>query len=159
MGPIELADNVGLDICLSVAENLSATMNISVPDGLRRMVAAGRLGRKTGRGYYRYRGDKARKPEPDSAYRPDADLEERLVLRIVNECVACLREGIVNDPDLVDAALVFGTGFAPFRGGPMWYARQSGYNEMLERMTALEVQYGARFKPDPGWSALAHADA
>ena len=158
MGPVALADSVGLDICLSVAENLAQTVNISVPAGLRQLVAAGHLGVKSGRGYYQYRHGRPVKSGRDAAAAVNVDLGDRLVLRLLNECVACLREGIVSDPDLVDAAMVFGTGFAPFRGGPMHYAQQQGYADILERLTALEMQYGERFKPYTGWTDLTAAD-
>ena len=75
-------------------------------------------------------------------------------MRILNECVACLREQIIADADLLDAAMVFGTGFAPFRGGPMQYVKGLGYDDVLERLISLEVQYGDRFKPDDGWISL-----
>ena len=159
LGPVALADNVGLDICLSVADNLARSMPIRVPEGLRQMVAAGHLGRKSNRGYYRYRGGRALKSARPPVAAGDADLQERLVLRLLNECVACLREGIVTDPDQVDAALVFGAGFAPFRGGPLRYARQQGHAEILDRYTALELSYGPRFKADPGWAALTGGNA
>ncbi|MBF8270135.1 MAG: 3-hydroxyacyl-CoA dehydrogenase, partial [Gammaproteobacteria bacterium] len=146
MGPVALADSVGLDICLSVAENLAQTVHVSVPAGLRQLVADGHLGVKSGRGYYQYRRGRPVKSAADTATSGKVDLEDRLVLRLINECVACLRERIVGDPDLVDAAMVFGTGFAPFRGGPMQYA------------PALEVQYGDRYKPDPGWAVLTGTD-
>jgi len=154
LGPVALADSVGLDICLSVADNLARSMPVRVPEGLRQMVAAGHLGRKSNHGYYRYRGGRVLKTAQPLVTATGTDLQERLVLRLLNECVACLREGIVTDPDQVDAALVFGAGFAPFRGGPLRYARQQGYNEILERYTALELSYGPRFKADPGWAVL-----
>jgi len=157
MGPVALADSVGLDICLSVVENLAQTVNISVPAGLRQLVAAGHLGVKSGRGYYQYRHGRPVKSGRDAAA-INVDLVDRLVLRLLNECVACLREDIVSDPDLIDAAMVFGTGFAPFRGGPMHYAQQQGYADILERLTALEMQYGERFKPYTGWTDLTAAD-
>jgi 3-hydroxyacyl-CoA dehydrogenase/enoyl-CoA hydratase/3-hydroxybutyryl-CoA epimerase len=70
---------------------------------------------------------------------------------MVNECVAVLREGVVADEDLVDAGIVFGTGFAPFRGGPLRYARDRGRAEVVKRLAELAERHGSRFTPDPGW--------
>jgi len=153
MGPVELADTVGLDVCLHVTENLTGQIAVNVPDILRKLVADGHLGRKSGRGFYRYRQGKPVKSSTAANADDVPDLEDRLILRIVNECIACLREQLVADADLVDAAMVFGTGFAPFLGGPMNYAKTLGRDEMLERLLALEVQYGERFKPDAGWQS------
>jgi 3-hydroxyacyl-CoA dehydrogenase/enoyl-CoA hydratase/3-hydroxybutyryl-CoA epimerase len=83
-----------------------------------------------------------------------ADLQDRLLLPLVNECVACLREGIVSDADLVDAGVVFGTGFAPFRGGPLHYARTRGIAQVVTRLEELAAKYGARFSPDAGFALL-----
>ena len=88
---------------------------------------------------------------PPGMYQAPADLEDRLILPMVNECVAILREGVVVDEDLIDAGVIFGTGFAPFRGGPLRYARERGPAEVRQRLNELEVRYGARFKPDAGW--------
>jgi 3-hydroxyacyl-CoA dehydrogenase / enoyl-CoA hydratase / 3-hydroxybutyryl-CoA epimerase len=72
-----------------------------------------------------------------------------------NVCVACLREGIVDNADAVDGAMIFGTGFAPFRGGPLHYARTRGVPNVLQALERLAAKYGERFRPDPGWSQLA----
>jgi 3-hydroxyacyl-CoA dehydrogenase/enoyl-CoA hydratase/3-hydroxybutyryl-CoA epimerase len=153
MGPIELADTVGLDICLHVAETLGARMGAEVPAQLKEMVAAGKLGRKTGEGFYVWRDGRAVKPEAsDSA--PD-DLADRLILPILNTCAACLDEGVVADADLADAAMIFGTGFAPFRGGPLHYAQTRGVEEIRTRLSALEARHGARYRPGDGWSKMA----
>ena len=69
---------------------------------------------------------------------------------MVNEAAACLREGVVADADLLDAGMIFGTGFAPFRGGPMHYAKQFGHEQLNELFSRLETQYGERFKADAG---------
>ena len=83
-----------------------------------------------------------------------ADLTDRLMLTFVNESVACLRERVVADADLVDAGVIFGAGFAPFRGGPLNWARAEGKSHLLGRLERLTLQHGSRFAPDPGWSAL-----
>jgi 3-hydroxyacyl-CoA dehydrogenase/enoyl-CoA hydratase/3-hydroxybutyryl-CoA epimerase len=77
-----------------------------------------------------------------------------MILALVNECVACLRERVVEDADLIDAAVIFGTGFAPFRGGPLTYARSVGVTAITERLAALAQRYGSRFRPDAGWALL-----
>jgi 3-hydroxyacyl-CoA dehydrogenase / enoyl-CoA hydratase / 3-hydroxybutyryl-CoA epimerase len=77
-----------------------------------------------------------------------------LVLALLNECVAVLREGIVADADLLDAAIIFGAGFAPFRGGPMHYAKARGAATIVRRLEELATRYGSRFQPDKGWSTV-----
>lgn len=153
MGPIELSDTVGLDICLSVAEMLSGPLKIPVPDRLRALVEQGRLGKKSGEGFYRYTG----KGQPKRARgarerRGHFPVTERLILRLLNEAMACLREGVVNDPDAVDAGMVYGTGFAPYLGGPMRYVESLGETGIGHSLYRLSQEYGERFTPDPGWS-------
>ena len=150
MGPIHLADTVGLDICLSVAQELSKPLGITVPDKLKQMVEAGKLGRKSGEGFYRY--DARGQPQRSPAGMVGDVVTDRLVLRLLNEAVACLREGVVSDADAVDAGMVYGTGFAPFRGGPLHYAQQQGASTLSHKLYQLAEQYGERFKPDAGWS-------
>ncbi len=149
MGPIELADTVGLDICKSVAKKLGDTLAIEVPQELISMVEAGKLGRKSGEGFYRYEKGKAVKQKVRQPV--DKMLADRLIGRLLNEAVATLREGVVADADAVDAGIIFGTGFAPFRGGPMHYIEHYGKDAMLEKLQQLEQQHGKRFKPDSGW--------
>jgi 3-hydroxyacyl-CoA dehydrogenase/enoyl-CoA hydratase/3-hydroxybutyryl-CoA epimerase len=153
MGPVELADTVGLDVALHVAKILGAAYGIPVPDRLVEMVEKKRLGRKTGRGFYEWKDGKAVKPQVKDA-RPPQDLADRLVLPMVNECVAVWRDGVVTDLDLLDAGVIFGTGFAPFRGGPINFARARGVAEVVESLQRLEERYGERFAPDPGWKDL-----
>ncbi len=121
MGPIELADTVGLDICLAAGKALakgSASGATEVPKALRQKVDAGELGKKTGAGLYRWEKGKPVKGQADPV---DAALIERLIQPYLEEAQAVLAEGIVADAELVDAGLIFGTGFAPFRGGPLHY--------------------------------------
>ena len=84
-------------------------------------------------------------------------MTDRLILPMLNTCVRCLREGIVEDADTLDAAVVFATGFAPFRGGPLHYARSRGVGEIVAALSALETKHGPRFAPDEGWQALDRA--
>lgn len=156
MGPIELADVVGLDVGKHVGEIVAAALHRPVPSlpVLERLVAAKQLGRKSGQGFYLWQDGKAIKPPAPGGTIPP-DLEDRLILVLVNECVAVLREGVVNDADLLDAGVIFGTGFAPFRGGPLEYARSRGVADIVRRLKELAGRYGARFEPDAGWATLA----
>ncbi|MEM7764277.1 MAG: 3-hydroxyacyl-CoA dehydrogenase NAD-binding domain-containing protein [Pseudomonadota bacterium] len=144
MGPIELADTVGLDIGLSVARILGGS-----DDELRTlidMVDAGTVGRKSGQGFYRWENGKVVKPEAANTAIP-ADLTDRLILPMVNEAVKCLDEGVVESADLLDGGVIFGTGFAPFNGGPLQYARQRGVAEIIETMQALARSHGEHLAP------------
>jgi 3-hydroxyacyl-CoA dehydrogenase/enoyl-CoA hydratase/3-hydroxybutyryl-CoA epimerase len=121
MGPIELADTVGLDICVAVGRML--TPDAAPPAKLKALIDAGHLGKKTKRGFYDWSSGKAAKQAPGAV---PAGLADRLVGPYVAEAKAALAEGIVADADLADAGAIFGTGFAPFRGGPLHYAAAGG---------------------------------
>jgi 3-hydroxyacyl-CoA dehydrogenase/enoyl-CoA hydratase/3-hydroxybutyryl-CoA epimerase len=82
-------------------------------------------------------------------------MTDRLILPMIDACVACLRQRVVTDEETVDGAMIFGTGFAPFRGGPLHYARARGVGNVLAALELLASKYGERFRPDPGWSQLA----
>jgi len=152
-GPIELADTVGLDVAFHVGQVLAEAFGTPRPEPLEALVAAKKLGRKSGEGFYVWQDGKPVKPDPGSAVAP-ADLEDRLILPMLNEAVACLREGVVADADLLDAGVVFGTGFAPFRGGPLYYARCRGIAAVVARLEELAARHGPRFRPDAGWKSL-----
>jgi 3-hydroxyacyl-CoA dehydrogenase/enoyl-CoA hydratase/3-hydroxybutyryl-CoA epimerase len=153
MGPVELIDSVGIDVALHVSKVLGAAMNRPVPTSLEAMVERGHLGRKSGRGFYEWIDGKAVKVASQPGNTPD-DLEDRLILPMVNEAVACLADGVVADSDLLDAGVIFGTGFAPFRGGPINYARERGFDEVQKRLGELAAAHGERFAPHSGWSEL-----
>jgi 3-hydroxyacyl-CoA dehydrogenase/enoyl-CoA hydratase/3-hydroxybutyryl-CoA epimerase len=152
MGPIELADTVGLDICLSVAEELAGPLGVEVPAILRSTVEGGHLGRKSGEGFYKYDAKGRRQQAAGAVSTSPVPVTERLVLRLLNEAMACLREGVVQDADAVDAGMVYGTGFAPFLGGPMRYAQSLGETGISHSLNRLAEAYGSRFKPDAGWA-------
>ncbi len=155
MGPIELADTVGLDVCLYAGESLSRYFGGSIPQKLRTLVEQGHLGRKTGQGFYQYKAGKIIKPKADPNFRVPEDVIDRLILSMINEAVACLREKIVSSPDLLDAGMIFGTGFPPFRGGPMHYVLEQGESLLLQRLNLLAQRHGKRFLADSGWASLA----
>jgi 3-hydroxyacyl-CoA dehydrogenase/enoyl-CoA hydratase/3-hydroxybutyryl-CoA epimerase len=153
LGPIELTDVVGLDVSLQVGRVLSAAFQREVPQVLIKLVEQKRLGRKSGEGFYRWRDGKAQKEQVQGFVMPE-DLQDRLILPMLNEAVACLREETVADADLLDAGAVFATGFAPFRGGPLQYAKQRGIADVTRRLNELAERYGERFRPDAGWPLL-----
>lgn len=155
MGPVTLADQVGLDIGLHVAESLQDSLDAPMPpisDDLRSRVDHGDLGKKTGQGFYDW-SDGTPHPDADMSDAPE-DLTDRLILPMLNACVEVLRKGVAKDADQIDAALIFATGWAPFRGGPMHYAKGRGVSEIMQRLADLETAHGPRFAPDPGWSDL-----
>ncbi len=122
MGPVELIDTVGLDVGLDVANYLVKTLGGTIPELLQQKVEKGELGKKTGKGFYTYKNGRPIKPAVASDYQAPTDLAERLIEAMVLEAKKCLQEGVVADADLLDVGMIFGTGFAPFRGGPMQYA-------------------------------------
>ena len=152
-GPIELVDTVGLDVALHVGEVLSTAFGTPKPAILAPLVAAKKLGRKSGAGFYVWQDGKPQKPAAGGAPLP-ADIVDRLILPMLNESVAVLSAGIVADEELLDAGVIFGTGFAPFRGGPLRYARVRGLQAVVARLEELAQRHGPRFKPVAGWSAL-----
>ena len=154
MGPIELADTVGLDICLHVAKNLAQHMPIDVPEQLQKLVDKGLLGKKSGQGFYRFKDGKPQKDMPPKGYAPPVDIQDRLILRMLNETVACLRDQVVTSQDLADGGIIFGTGFAPFRGGPFHYIHYRGPAQLLKMLEHLQQRYGPRFVADEGWKQV-----
>ncbi len=158
MGPFEVVDEVGLDVAQKVAAVLSAAFPERMQPAplLETLVAAGRLGRKNGRGFYRHEG---RRRTPDPAVpgllgvrgsRRPRDLQplaERMALSMANEGARCLEEGIVADAGAVDVAMIYGAGFPPFRGGVLRWADATGLPRVVERLRALRADKGGRFEP------------
>ena len=166
MGPFAVVDEVGIDVAQKVAAVLSRAFpaRMSTSPALDKMVAAGRLGKKNRLGFYRHR---AKRPEPDPAVRgllglvrqrkPTSleVLSERLVVPMINESALCLEEGVVANAGMLDLAMVFGTGFPPFRGGPLRHADTVGLAKVEQRLIALRAEKGERFKPADLLSRLA----
>jgi 3-hydroxyacyl-CoA dehydrogenase / enoyl-CoA hydratase / 3-hydroxybutyryl-CoA epimerase len=154
MGPIELADTVGLDVAASVGKILAEYLNLPVPAGMEDLLQSGRRGRKDGQGFYKWENGRAVKPEVPKDYVAPDDLTDRLIYPMLNESVACLHDGVVADADLLDAGVIFGTGFAPFRGGPINYIRSEGAAKCRQRLEQLAQRHGTRFLPRPGWEGI-----
>ena len=156
MGPVELVDTVGIDVALNVSKVLGKAFNRPIPEKLIAMVANNELGKKTGKGFYDWTLEGVSKPSAtadETAAIPD-DAEDRLILPMLNEAIACLEEGIVADSDMLDIGVIFGTGFAPFHGGPIQYARERGLDNIMMSFEKLETKHGSRFKAHPGWLKL-----
>ncbi|MCC7250170.1 MAG: enoyl-CoA hydratase/isomerase family protein [Lysobacter sp.] len=151
MGPIELIDTVGLDVAAGVGAKLAPFLGLPIPAALATPPEMGKRGKKDGQGLYKWENGKAQKPQIPADYKAPDDLEDRLILPFLNEAVAALHEGVVEDGDLLDAGVIFGTGFAPFRGGPIQYIRDTGVEPLLAKLKPLQEKYGDRFAPRPGW--------
>ena len=151
MGPIELIDTVGLDVAVGVGAELAPFLGLPIPAALSAPPEAGKRGKKDGQGIYKWENGKAQKPEIPADYKAPDDLEDRLILPFLNEAVATLHDGVVADAELLDAGVIFGTGFAPFRGGPIQYIRDTGTEALLAKLKALQAAHGDRFAPRPGW--------
>ncbi|UCC14959.1 MAG: enoyl-CoA hydratase/isomerase family protein [Gammaproteobacteria bacterium] len=152
MGPVELADTVGLDVAHHVAKILGEAYGFPVPEQLSRMVEQKKLGRKTGQGFYEWKNGKPVKEKSDQSVPPG--LEDRLLLPMVDEAVSVYRDRVVDDLDLLDSGVIFGTGFAPFRGGPVNYARHRGIDDVTATLEQLRQRLGDRFQPDEGWKEI-----
>jgi 3-hydroxyacyl-CoA dehydrogenase/enoyl-CoA hydratase/3-hydroxybutyryl-CoA epimerase len=156
MGPIELADVVGLDICKAVAaELIEAFGGDSADDDMAKViderVAAGKLGKKTGEGFYLWTKGRPKKAPAGSGY-VSPEVIDRMVFSMLNESMQCLAEGIVKDSESLDLGMIFGTGFPPFHGGPIQYIKALGQSECQERLRQLAESNGKRFTPQSGWT-------
>jgi len=158
MGPLRLTDEVGVDIALDVAQTLAAAFpsRMSVPEVLSAMIKDDLLGRKTGKGFYKHpKGAEATVNPEVTQLRPATgspppsrdELEMRLVLLMVNEAARCLEEGLVSGPGDIDLAMVMGTGFAPFRGGPLRYADTLTVAQVADDLSRLATSAGPHYAP------------
>ncbi len=158
MGPIELADTVGLDICEAVAQEMIHAFGGEDSDIIRKKVEAGKLGKKSGEGFYSWSKGKPDKKAVQAGSEPRDLVRDRMLYMMLNESVQCLAEAVVEDADGLDMGMIFGTGFPPFQGGPMQYLRSHDTQSCLQRLQELESKIGERFAPKPGWQQL-NADA
>jgi len=158
MGPLRLVDEVGADVALDVAATLAAAFpdRLRVPDVLPALEGTGLLGRKVGKGFYKYRkggeaspNKTAIKLRPPRLPKPPAhdEIESRLVLLMINEASRCLEEGIVASAGEIDLAMVMGTGFAPFRGGPLRTADTMAITKVVEDLTRYAETAGPHYAP------------
>jgi 3-hydroxyacyl-CoA dehydrogenase/enoyl-CoA hydratase/3-hydroxybutyryl-CoA epimerase len=165
MGPLRLCDEVGLDIAQHVAKDLERRLPLPVPvyDTLEKMIAQGWLGKKSGRGFYRY-GAKKETPNPDAKSFQTVGLArtsmavapvDRMVLIMINEAARLLDEGVVEAPEDIDFAMIMGTGWAPFRGGPLRHADALGLGEVVTRLEALARDIAPHFFPGERLRAMA----
>jgi 3-hydroxyacyl-CoA dehydrogenase / enoyl-CoA hydratase / 3-hydroxybutyryl-CoA epimerase len=168
VGPITLLDEVGLDVASKASRVLFEAYGTRMQplDGLQRMVEDGRLGRKSGRGFYRYDGGKRRGMDEAvgaligvkaGAALSDEDIEHRLVYAMLNEAARGLDEGVVRSPRDGDIAAVFGIGYPPFRGGPLRTLDRRGAGRAVEVLEGLTRSYGDRFTPAPALVRMARA--
>jgi 3-hydroxyacyl-CoA dehydrogenase/enoyl-CoA hydratase/3-hydroxybutyryl-CoA epimerase len=158
VGPLALMDEVGLDVGAHAGETLHSAFPDRLPASqiVPKLLASGRLGRKSGRGFYDYRGKRKR---PDSSVyalrtgniRPVSKMEiqERLSLLFINEAARCLGEGIIRQPRDGDVGAVMGVGFPAYLGGPFHYSDAQGIRVLCDRLQRLAERYGPRFAPAP----------
>ena len=152
MGPLRLIDEVGMDVSLHVAGTLATAFapRLTVPAVLQQMIDAGWFGKKSGRGFYDHKGASAVPNALAARFATDTrsadldhhELQSRLVLAMVNEAARCLEEGVVDSPADIDFAMVMGTGFAPFHGGPLRYADATGLREIVITLDTLSRSAG-----------------
>ena len=162
VGPIDLADNVGIDVVSKVSNFLSnADLGDRMSGGdvslMEKMIKKGWLGKKANQGFYTYKGkQKTISPEVQAylnafkqtdLHLQEEEIQNRLISRFVNEAAKCLEDEIIKDPTVGDIGLVFGTGFAPFRGGPFRYLDTYGVNKYVGMMNGFAEKYGPQFEP------------
>jgi 3-hydroxyacyl-CoA dehydrogenase/enoyl-CoA hydratase/3-hydroxybutyryl-CoA epimerase len=124
MGPVELADTVGLDVCMKVVTMLGGESSAREAALLKEKVHAGELGKKSGKGFYVWEKGKPKKQDRDTGQYALEEITDSLMKPYFEACEAALADGIVEDADVLDAGMIFGTGFAPFRGGPLYYLKE-----------------------------------
>ncbi|MEJ2288330.1 MAG: 3-hydroxyacyl-CoA dehydrogenase NAD-binding domain-containing protein [Deinococcales bacterium] len=163
MGPFELLDEVGLDVSAKVETVLAeafAERGVPPDDAVKRLVEAGYRGRKAGKGFYRYERGKRTHEVDRHVYQiaglgsrramPEADIQERLSLALLDEAVRCLDEGVLRSPVDGDVGALFGFAFPYFLGGPFFLADRIGAAALVQRLRALEGRHGPQFAPAPG---------
>jgi 3-hydroxyacyl-CoA dehydrogenase/enoyl-CoA hydratase/3-hydroxybutyryl-CoA epimerase len=153
MGPLRLIDEIGVDITIDIADTLAKAYGRrdESPKILREIQSAGMLGRKSGSGFYKYEGKQQLPNEMIERWRTakaatDADLPNRLVFLMVNEAARCLEEEVIDSPEDADFGMILGTGFAPFRGGPLRFAEHFGIAKVVQEMNRL-AQIDEKFAP------------
>lgn len=162
MGPFVLADEVGIDVGAKAAKGLEEAYGsrMEVPQILNILVERKLYGKKNGKGFYLHHG-KSREPNQDVYALPskgdagqirDEEILDRAILIMVNEAGRCLEEGVVANEDYLDMAMIMGTGFPPFLGGVMGYARKLGFRTVQEKLQRLAEHRGERFAPAPYFS-------
>jgi enoyl-CoA hydratase/long-chain 3-hydroxyacyl-CoA dehydrogenase len=165
VGPVTLADEVGIDVVSHVSNFLSrADLGVRMDGGdvslMSKMVEKGWLGKKSGQGFYTYgkgkKGKKTISPEIQAYIKnfvdrdlklSEEEMQDRIISRFVNEAAKCLEDEIIENPVVGDIGLVFGTGFAPFRGGPFRYMDQVGVAKYVDMMNGFADKYGPQFEP------------
>jgi 3-hydroxyacyl-CoA dehydrogenase/enoyl-CoA hydratase/3-hydroxybutyryl-CoA epimerase len=163
MGPMELIDEVGIDVGEKVSHILFDAYGARMKGSelSRKVLETGRLGKKNGRGFYLYsknrKGALTKKPDPELAAQMGItpkphlfsalELVERCILPMINEAARALSEGVVENAGEVDLGMIMGTGFPPFRGGLLRYADSLGIGQVVERLSHHARTYGARFEP------------
>ena len=158
VGPVTLLDEVGLDVALKASTVMHEAFGdrMQPVDGVSRMTEDGRLGRKNGRGFFRYEHGKKLDVDPavyeiigaaPNSQSPAEDITERLIYALLNEAVRALDEGVVRSARDGDIGAIFGIGFPPFRGGPLRYLDHIGAAQVVDVLQGLESKYGDRFAP------------
>jgi 3-hydroxyacyl-CoA dehydrogenase / enoyl-CoA hydratase / 3-hydroxybutyryl-CoA epimerase len=169
VGPLALLDDVGIDVAAKGGATMAAAFpdRLPLPANFDVMLHQGRLGRKSGRGFYRYRGTKRERPDPEGVvaaprgsaadlHPPDV-IEARLLMPMINEAAFCLQDRIVAGPAKLDLAMIFGTGFPPFRGGLLKYADDLGIDRVVNRLEDFAERLGPRFSPSPLLASMAES--
>jgi 3-hydroxyacyl-CoA dehydrogenase/enoyl-CoA hydratase/3-hydroxybutyryl-CoA epimerase len=159
VGPVVLADEVGIDVGAKVMKIMEAEFGrrMAAPGNVEALVKDNRMGRKNGRGFYVYEEGKKKGPDT-SVYAlfgqdknrktiPKADIQKRVGLAFVNEAARCLEDGVLRSPRDGDIGAIFGLGFPPFRGGPFSYVDHVGASEIYRRLDQLAERHGPRFAP------------
>ena len=151
MGPLRLIDEIGVDITVDIADTLAKAYGKrdQSPEILRKMLSAKMLGRKSGSGFYKYEGKQQTPNDSLQQWRragQDEALPNRLVFLMVNEAARCLEEKVVESPEDADYGMILGTGFAPFRGGPLRFADSFELKKLVDEMERL-AQKDEKFVP------------